>query len=100
MRKMPYDGSFAHSFPPSYSRKQSSSRQPSETGFNPDIIVTSAYENAANSKITPGAKLADPQASGATDTSAEMGLPIQGYMTHDGKRESAWIELKEGNASN
>ena len=33
------------------------------------------------------------QASGYTDASAELGLPIEGYLEQGGKRESQWPEM-------
>lgn len=32
---------------------------------------------------------------GYTEASAEMGLPIQGYMMKDGKRDSHWLAMAE-----
>ena len=32
---------------------------------------------------------------GYTEASAEMGLPIQGYLMRDGKRDSAWLAMAE-----
>lgn len=33
---------------------------------------------------------------GHTEASMEMGLPIEGYMMKDGKRDSHWLAMAEG----
>ena len=52
---------------------------------------------SGNSKDMRGAQRLEEetQASGYTDASAELGLPIEGYLMKDRQRDSRWIGLPE-----